>query len=75
MSVEELNPRVDKLEWRMDAHEEHLKHLSEQTRGLKKELTNINKALLQIKWIAVGGVIAVLGQTMGVGSFFKLLGV
>ena len=73
--MEELKPRVDRLEWRVDAHSEQLTRLHQQTADLKVELNNINKSLMQIKWIAVGGAIVFAGQSMGLGNFFKLVGV
>ena len=73
--MEELIPRVDRLEWRVDSLSEQLTRLNQQTADLKVELNNINKSLMQIKWIAVGGAIVLAGQSMGLGNFFKLLGV
>ena len=73
--MEELIPRVDRLEWRVDSHSEQLTRLNQLTADLKVELNNINKSLMQIKWIAVGGAIVLAGQSMGLGNFFKLLGV
>ena len=46
--MEELIPRVDRLEWRVDSHSEQLTRLNQQTADLKVELNNINKSLMQI---------------------------
>ncbi len=73
--MEELKPRVDRLEWRVDSHSEQLTRLNQQTADLKVELNNINKSLMQIKWIAVGAAIVIAGQSMGLGNFLKLVGV
>lgn len=73
--MEDFKPRLDRLEWRVDSHSEQLTRLNEQTADLKLELNNINKSLLQIKWIAVGAALVIAGQSMGLGNLFKLLGV
>jgi hypothetical protein len=73
--MEDFKPRLDRLEWRVDSHSEQLTRLNEQTADLKQELNNINKSLMQIKWIAVGAALVIAGQGMGLGNLFKLLGV
>lgn len=73
--MEDFKPRLDRLEWRVDSHSEQLTRLNEQTADLKQELNNINKSLMQIKWIAVGAALVIAGQSMGLGNLFKLLGV
>jgi hypothetical protein len=73
--MEDCKPRLDRLEWRVDSHSEQLTRLNEQTADLKLELNNINKSLMQIKWIAVGAALVIAGQSMGLGNLFKLLGV
>ena len=71
----ELEPRVNKLEWRVDNHSKQLTRLHNQTSELRDELHNINKSLLQIKWLAIGGAVVVVGESLGVGSMMKILGV
>lgn len=71
----ELNSRVSKLEWRVDNHSKQLTRLHNQTSELREELHNINKSLLQIKWLAIGGAVVVLGDSLGLGSMMKLMGV
>jgi hypothetical protein len=73
--MDDFKPRLDRLEWRVDSHSEQLTRLNEQTADLKLELNNINKSLMQIKWIAVGAALVIAGQSMGLGNLFKLLGV
>jgi len=72
---DEIKPRLDRLTWRVDSHTDQISKLHEQTSDLKSELSLINKSLMQIKWIAVGGAVVILGQSMGVTSIMKLLGV
>ena len=75
MEDEEIKPQLERLTWRVDSHSEQLSKLHEQTSGLKNELCLINKSLMQIKWIAGGGAVVILGQSLGVTSIMKLLGV
>lgn len=71
----ELEPRVNKLEWRVDNHSKQLTRLHNQTSELRDELHNINKSLLQIKWLAIGGAVVVVGESLGLGHMMKILGV
>ncbi len=71
----ELEPRVSKLEWRVDNHSAQLTRLHNQTSELREELHNINKSLLQIKWLAIGGAVVLLGESLGLGSIMKIFGV
>jgi hypothetical protein len=75
MDDEEIKPRLDRLTWRVDCHTDQINKLHEQTSDLKSELSLINKSLMQIKWIAVGAAVVILGQSLGVTSIMKLLGV
>ena len=70
-----LEPRVSKLEWRVDNHSKQLTRLHNQTSELRDELHNINKSLLQIKWLAIGGAVVLVGESLGMGNMLKLLGV
>lgn len=71
----ELEPRVSKLEWRVDNHSAQLTRLHNQTSELRDELHNINKSLLQIKWLAIGGAAVLLGESLGLGNMMKIFGV
>ena len=71
----ELEPRVSKLEWRVDNHSAQLTRLHNQTSELREELHNINKSLLQIKWLAIGGAVVLLGESLGLGNLMKIFGV
>ena len=70
-----LEPRVSKLEWRVDNHSAQLTRLHNQTSDLRDELHNINRSLLQIKWLAIGGAVVILGESLGIGNMMKLIGV
>jgi hypothetical protein len=70
----ELEPRVSKLEWRVDNHSSQLTRLHNATSELRDELHNINKSLLQIKWLALGGAVVLVGDSLGIGSMMKLIG-
>jgi len=71
----ELEPRVSKLEWRVDNHSAQLARLHNQTSELREELHNINKSLLQIKWLALGVGLVIVGESLGLGGMMKVLGV
>lgn len=73
--MDDLKQQVDRLEWRVDLHEEQLKTLQDNAAELKEQLDCINKSLLQIKWLVVGGAVVYWGQAMGLGQFLKLMGV
>ena len=70
----ELNSKVSKLEWRVDNHSAQLTRLHNQTSDLRDELHNINRSLLQIKWLALGGAVVLVGDSLGIGSMMKLIG-
>ena len=70
-----LDPRVSKLEWRVDNHSKQLTRLHNQTSELRDELHNINRSLLQIKWLAIGAAVVVVGDSIGLGGMMKVLGV
>ena len=73
--MEQIKQQVERLEWRVDLQDEQLKTLSANANELRGMLDSINRTLLQIKWLVVGGAVVWWGQSMGLGSFFKLVGV
>ena len=73
--MDDLKQQVDRLEWRVDLHEEQLKVLQNNAVALKDQLDTINRSLLQIKWFVVGGVICWLSEQLGLINILKLLGV
>jgi uncharacterized coiled-coil protein SlyX len=70
--MEQLEHRVIKLELRVDNHADDLKKLSDISDSLKRSLISIEKTLAQIKWIALGAIIAVMGQAMGLDKIIKV---
>ena len=73
--MEELKQQVERLEWRVDLQDEQLKMLTANANELRGMLDSINRTLLQIKWLVVGGAVVYWSQSMGLFSAFKLLGV
>jgi uncharacterized coiled-coil protein SlyX len=68
----ELEHRIIKLELRVEDHAEDLKRLQDISESLKKSLIGIEKTLAQIKWIATGAVVVILGQSMGLDKVIKI---
>ena len=73
--MEDIRQHVDRLEWRVDAHDEQLSALTTQAEGLRGMLDNINRTLMQIKWLVVGGAVVYFAQEMGFSQFIKVMGV
>jgi len=73
--MEQIKQQVERLEWRVDLQDEQLKMLTANANELRGMLDSINRTLLQIKWLVVGGAVVWWGQSMGLGSLFKLVGV
>lgn len=69
----ELEHRVIKLELRVDNHQDELKDLRDISVDLRSSLAGIEKTLSQIKWIATGAVVVIVGQTMGFDKLLKAL--
>ena len=72
--MKELEPRVSKLEWRVDNHSKQLTRLHNATSELREELHNINKSLLQIKWLVIGGGAVIVGESLGFGHLMRIVG-
>ena len=72
--MENLKQQIDRLVWRVDAHDAQLKVLQQNAIALKDQLDAINKSLLQIKWFVVGGVICFLSEQLGLLNILKLYG-
>jgi|TARA_R110000737_G_C14585929_1_gene486602 hypothetical protein len=72
--MDDLKSQVDRLEWRIDLHEEQLRTLTANAEELRNMLDSINRTLLQIKWLAVGGACVYWAQEMGLGEFIKVVG-
>jgi len=73
--MEEIKQQVERLEWRVDLQDEQLKMLTANANELRGMLDSINRTLLQIKWLVVGGAVVYWSQSMGLFSALKLLGV
>lgn len=71
--MEQLEHRVIKLELRVEDHSEDLKRLQDISDSLKKSLAGIEKTLAQIKWIAIGVVITLVGNEVGIVKVLKSL--
>ena len=71
--MEHLEHRVIKLELRVDNHEEDLKKLSDISDSLQRSLIGIEKTLAQIKWLALGAVITLVANEVGIIKIIKTL--
>lgn len=79
MEQEEANNRLTKLEFLVERHEQSLKELWEHhlsfSKDTTKQLADINKILIQIRAFAVGAIVVILADRMGITNILKLLGV
>tara|TARA_Y100000994_G_scaffold156697_1_gene128361 strand:+ start:4472 stop:4693 length:222 start_codon:yes stop_codon:yes gene_type:complete len=73
--MDELKQQVERLEWRVDLHEEQLTTLKDNATELKTQLDAINRSLLQIKWFVVGGGLVFFADTMGLTALVKMVGI
>jgi prefoldin subunit 5 len=73
--MEQIKQQVERLEWRVDLQDEQLKMLTANANELRGMLDSINRTLLQIKWLVVGGAVVYWSQSMGLFSALKILGV
>jgi hypothetical protein len=71
--MEQLEHRVIKLELRVEDHADDLKRLQDISDSLKKSLAGIEKTLAQIKWIAIGAIITLVANEVGVVKILKAL--
>ena len=72
MNQEALENRVVRLEVKTDNHEDDIKELRNSASKLSEAMANIEKNLSQIKYIAVGALAVVIGQTLGLDHTIKL---
>ena len=70
---EQIEHRVIKLELKVEDHADELKKLQDISRDLRNSLTGIEKTLNQIKYLAMGAVIVVLTQSMGITNVLKMI--
>lgn len=71
--AEQIEHRVIKLELKVEDHAEELKKLQDISTDLRNSLTGIEKTLNQIKYLAMGAVLVVLTQSMGITNVLKML--
>ena len=71
--MEQLEHRVIKLELRVEDHADDLKRLQDISDSLKKSLQGIEKTLAQIKWIAIGAILTLLANEVGIVKILKQL--
>lgn len=71
--AEQIEHRVIKLELKVEDHAEELKKLQDISTDLRNSLSGIEKTLNQIKYLAIGAVLVVLTQSMGITNVLKML--
>jgi len=70
---DELNDRINKMEWTVEQHATELKEQSDITRHLKKSLYGIEKTLTQLKWFAMGACALFVLDQFGMMEIIELM--
>lgn len=70
---EQIEHRVIKLELKVEDHASELKKLQDISIDLRSSLSGIEKTLNQIKYLAIGAVLVIISQSIGVSNVLKLL--
>lgn len=70
---EQIEHRVIKLELKVEDHADELKKLQDISADLRSSLSGIEKTLNQIKYLAMGAVLVVLTQSMGITNVLKMI--
>jgi Mg2+ and Co2+ transporter CorA len=70
--AEQIEHRVIKLELKVEDHADELKKLQDISTDLRNSLTGIENTLNQIKYLAMGAVVVVLAQSMGITNVLKM---
>jgi uncharacterized coiled-coil protein SlyX len=70
---EQIEHRVIKLELKVEDHADELRKLQDISTDLRNSLTGIEKTLNQIKYLAMGAVLVVLTQSMGITNVLKMI--
>lgn len=70
---EQLEHRVIKLELKVEDHTTELKKLQDISVDLRSSLSGIEKTLNQIKYLAMGAVLVILTQSMGITNVLKMV--
>ena len=69
---EQIEHRVIKLELKVEDHADELRKLQDISTDLRNSLTGIENTLNQIKYLAMGAVVVVLAQSMGITNVLKM---
>ena len=70
---EQIEHRIIKLELKVEDHAEELKKLQDISTDLRNSLSGIEKTLNQIKYLAMGAVLVVVSQSIGITNVLKLI--
>lgn len=70
---EQIEHRIIKLELKVEDHAEELRKLQDISTKLSNSLTVIENTLNQIKYLAIGAVLVVLSQAIGITNVIKLM--
>ena len=70
---DQLETRVVRLEVNQANHAEDIKELRETTIDLASTMHSIEKNLAQIKYLAVGALVVIVAQTIGLDKAIKVL--
>ena len=70
---EQIEHRVIKLELKVEDHSTELKKLQDISVDLRSSLSGIEKTLNQIKYLAMGAVLVILTQSMGITNVLKMI--
>lgn len=70
---EQIEHRIIKLELKVEDHAEELRKLQDISTKLSESLTGIENTLNQIKYLAIGAVLVVLSQAIGITNVIKLM--
>lgn len=70
---EQIEHRIIKLELKVEDHAEELKNLQDISTDLRNSLSGIEKTLNQIKYLAIGAVLVIVSQSIGITNVLKLI--
>ena len=73
MNAEALENRVVRLEFKTDNHEDEIKELRKSATDLSKAMASIEKTLAQIKYIAIGALVVIVAQSIGLDKAIRIL--
>lgn len=70
---DQLEKRIDKHEWILKTHDDELKTLKDNEEKMQSTLFSIQQNINQIKWLALGFIVASAASELGLLQAFKLL--